>query len=36
MRRGWSRVPCTLAPKGEATKTVIDARAARKTTSVAQ
>ena len=36
MRRGWSRVPRTLAPNGEATKIAIDPTATRKTTKVAQ
>ena len=36
MRRGWSRVPRTLAPNGDATKTAIDRTATQNTTKVAQ
>ncbi len=36
MRRGWSRVPRTAAPNGDATKIAIAATAIRNTTSVAQ
>ena len=36
MRRGWSRVPRTAAPNGEATKTAMQPSATRNTTSVAQ
>ena len=36
MRRGWSRVPRTLAPNGERTKTAIEPSATRNTASVAQ
>ena len=35
MRRGWSRVPITDAPKGERTKTATIATAMRKTISEA-
>ncbi len=36
MRRGWSRVPRTLAPNGEATKMAMETTATTNTMRVAQ